>query len=63
VVFSDGTLSLIKIKQRPAGQGGAEAVDFAPVSYARAAQALGAAAAAVSTEEDLAAALLRWPRS
>jgi acetolactate synthase-1/2/3 large subunit len=57
VVFNDGTLSLIKIKQRPAGQGGAEAVDFGPVSYARAAQALGAAAVAVSTEQDLATAL------
>jgi acetolactate synthase-1/2/3 large subunit len=57
VVFNDGTLSLIKIKQRPAGQGGAEAVDFGPVSYARAAQALGAAAVAVNTEQGLAAAL------
>ena len=57
VVFNDGALSLIKIKQRPAGQGGPEAVDFGPVSYARAAQALGAAAVTVSTEKDLAAAL------
>jgi acetolactate synthase-1/2/3 large subunit len=57
VVFNDGALSLIKIKQRPAGQGGAEAVDFGPVSYARAAQALGAEAVAVSTEQELAAAL------
>ena len=57
VVFNDAALSLIKIKQRAAGQGGAEAVDFGPVSYARAAQALGAAAATVSTEKDLAAAL------
>jgi len=57
VVFNDGALSLIKIKQRPAGQGGAEAVDFGPVSYARAAQAMGAAAEAVSTETELAAAL------
>ena len=57
VVFNDGALSLIKIKQRPAGQGGAAAVDFRPVSYARAAQALGAAAVAVSTEKELAAAL------
>jgi acetolactate synthase I/II/III large subunit len=55
-VFNDGALSLIKIKQRPAGQGGAEAVDFGPVSYARAAEALGAAAVAVSTEMELAAA-------
>ncbi len=57
VVFNDGALSLIKIKQRPAGQGGAEAVDFGPVSYARAAQALGAAAATVTTEKELTAAL------
>ena len=57
VVFNDGALSLIKIKQRPAGQGGAEAVDFGPVSYARTAQALGAVGVAVSTEKDLAAAL------
>ena len=57
VVFNDGALSLIKIKQRPAGQGGAGAVDFGPVSYARAAQAMGAVAVAVSTEKELAAAL------
>jgi acetolactate synthase-1/2/3 large subunit len=57
VVFNDGALSLIKIKQRPAGQGGAEAVDFGPVSYARAAEAMGAAAMAVCTETELAAAL------
>jgi acetolactate synthase-1/2/3 large subunit len=57
VVFNDATLSLIKIKQRPAGQGGAEAVDFGPVSYAVAAQAMGAAAAAVGTESELAAAI------
>jgi acetolactate synthase I/II/III large subunit len=57
VVFNDGALSLIKIKQRPAGQGGAEAVDFGPVSYARAAEAMGAAAVAVCTETELAAAL------
>lgn len=56
VVFNDGALSLIKIKQR-AGQGGAEAVDFGPVSYARAAEAMGAAAVTVSTEPELAAAL------
>src|SRR5215469_3270751 len=57
VVFNDGALSLIKIKQRSAGQGGAEAVDFGPVSYARAAEAMGAAAVAASTEMELAAAL------
>jgi acetolactate synthase-1/2/3 large subunit len=57
VVFNDGALSLIKIKQQPTGQGGAEAVDFGPVSYARAAQAMGAAAVAVSAGTELAAAL------
>jgi acetolactate synthase I/II/III large subunit len=57
VVFNDAALSLIEIKQQPAGQGGAEAVRYHPVSFAAAATALGAAGAAVSTEAGLAAAL------
>ncbi|HEY8045175.1 MAG TPA: thiamine pyrophosphate-dependent enzyme [Streptosporangiaceae bacterium] len=57
IVFNDATLSLIKIKQRPAGQGGAEAVDYAPVSFAGVATAMGAAAAAAGTEAELVAAL------
>jgi acetolactate synthase I/II/III large subunit len=57
VVFNDAALSLIEIKQKPAGQGGAEAVRYHPVSFAAAATALGAAGAAVSTEPDLAEAL------
>ena len=57
VVFNDAALSLIKIKQRPAGQGGEEAVRYRPVSFAAAAAALGAAGAAVGTERELAAAL------
>jgi len=57
IVFNDAALSLIKIKQRPAGQGGEEAVRYRPVSFAAAAAALGAAGAAVSTERELAAAL------
>jgi len=57
IVFNDAALSLIKIKQRPAGQGGGEAVDYGPVSFAGAAAAMGAAAAAVSTEAELAGAL------
>ena len=57
IVFNDATLSLIKIKQRPAGQGGAEAVDYGPVSFAGVAIAMGAAAAAVGTEAELATAL------
>ena len=57
IVFNDAALSLIKIKQKPAGQGGDGAVRYRPVSFAAAATAMGAAGAAVSTERELAAAL------
>ena len=57
IVFNDASLSLIKIKQKPAGQGGAEAVDYRPVSFAAAAAAMGAAGATVSTPRELAAEL------
>jgi acetolactate synthase-1/2/3 large subunit len=57
IVFNDATLSLIKIKQRPAGHGGAEAVDYGPVSFAGVAAAMGAAAAAAGTEAELVTAL------
>ena len=57
IVFNDAALSLIKIKQRPPGHGGEEAVRYRPVSFAAAAAALGAAGAAVTTERELAAAL------
>ena len=64
IVFNDAALSLIKLKQKPAGQGGDEAVRYRPVSFAAAATAMGAAGAAATTERDLAAALaaaLRQP--
>ena len=64
IVFNDAALSLIKLKQKPAGQGGDEAVSYRPVSFAVAATAMGAAGAAVTTERDLAtavAAALRRP--
>jgi acetolactate synthase-1/2/3 large subunit len=57
IVFNDAALSLIKIKQRPAGQGGEGAVRYGPVSFAAAAAAMGAAGAAVTTERELATAL------
>ncbi len=57
VVFNDAALSLIKLKQKPAGQGGDEAVGYHPVSFAAAASAMGAAGAEVTTEPGLAAAL------
>jgi acetolactate synthase I/II/III large subunit len=57
VVFNDASLSLIKIKQRPAGQGGAEAADYGRTSFAIAAAAMRAAAASVTDREELAAAL------
>lgn len=64
IVFNDAALSLIKIKQKPAGHGGDEAVSHRPVSFAAAAAAMGAAGAEVATVRDLAAALaaaLRQP--
>ncbi len=64
IVFNDAALSLIKLKQKPAGHGGDEAVSYHPVSFAAAATAMGAAAAAVTTEQGLAtelAAALRRP--
>ncbi len=64
IVFNDAALSLIKLKQKPAGQGDDEAVSYRPVSFAAAATAMGAAGAAVTTERDLAtavAAALRRP--
>jgi acetolactate synthase I/II/III large subunit len=57
VVFNDSALSLIKIKQRPAGQGGAEAASYGPTSFAIAAAAMRAGAASVTNREELAAAL------
>jgi acetolactate synthase I/II/III large subunit len=57
VVFNDATLSLIKVKQRPEGQGGGAAVGYGPVSFARAAAAMGAAAASVNGIAGLVAAL------
>jgi acetolactate synthase-1/2/3 large subunit len=59
VVFNDATLSLIKIKQLPAGQGGADAVGYHPVSFAPVAAAMGAAAASVTDVAGLVAALAR----
>jgi len=57
VVFNDATLSLIKIKQCPTGQGGAEAVCYGPTSFAAMATAMGAAAACVTDVAELTAAL------
>jgi acetolactate synthase I/II/III large subunit len=57
IVFNDAALSLIKIKQRPAGHGGAAAVDYRPVSFAAIATAMGAAGASVAAEDGLVAAL------
>jgi acetolactate synthase-1/2/3 large subunit len=58
VVFNDSALSLIKIKQRPAGHGDAGAVDYRPVSFAAAAAAMGAAGTAVSGVTELRGAVL-----
>jgi acetolactate synthase I/II/III large subunit len=57
VVFNDATLSLIKIKQRPAGHGGPEAVGYGPASFAAIATAMGAAGASVGDTTRLASEL------
>jgi acetolactate synthase I/II/III large subunit len=57
IVFNDAALSLIKLKQKPAGQGGDDAVRYRPVSFAAAATAMGAAGATITTEQGLATAL------
>jgi acetolactate synthase-1/2/3 large subunit len=57
VVFNDAALSLIKIKQSPAGHGGAAAVRYGWASFAAIATAMGAAAASVTDVPGLAAAL------
>jgi acetolactate synthase I/II/III large subunit len=57
VVFNDSALSLIKVKQAPAGQGGEAAVSYGRVSYAGAATALGAVGVTVSDARSLTDAL------
>jgi acetolactate synthase I/II/III large subunit len=57
VVFNDAALSLIKIKQRPAGEGGEAATRYHPASFAAMAAAMGAAAASVGDAAALAAEL------
>jgi acetolactate synthase-1/2/3 large subunit len=53
VVFNDSTLSLIKLKQRPEGNGGAGAVDYRATDYTKIAAAVGIAAAHVETLPEL----------
>ena len=57
VVFNDSALSLIKIKQRPTGQGDEAAVSYGEVSFAQAARALGADGSTVRDTRSLADAL------
>jgi acetolactate synthase I/II/III large subunit len=57
IVFNDAALSLIKIKQRPEGQGGSEAVDYRPVSFPAVARAMGAAGASAASAAELIRAL------
>ena len=62
VVFDDAALSLIEVKQK-AGQGGADAVRFAPVDYAMVASAMGLEATVVTTSAEAGAALASgWDR-
>jgi acetolactate synthase-1/2/3 large subunit len=57
VVLNDAALSLIEVKQRPQGHGGAGAVRYAPVDFAAVAAGLGLAAHAADDAASLAAAL------
>jgi acetolactate synthase-1/2/3 large subunit len=49
VVFDDAALSLIEIKQRPVGHGGARAVRFGPTDWAAVARGFGVPAARVDS--------------
>ncbi|MQA97036.1 MAG: hypothetical protein GEV11_21215 [Streptosporangiales bacterium] len=49
VVFNDSALSLIKVKQRPTGHGGAPAIAYRPVDYAALAAAHGLTSSVVGT--------------
>ena len=57
IVFNDAALSLIKIKQRPAGQGGAEAVGLRPGVLRRGGDRAGGRRGQRRSEADLVAAL------
>src|SRR5262249_26990651 len=61
IVFNDAALSLIKIKQKPAGHGGEAAVRYRPTSFAAAAAAMGAAGAAGTSGRGPSAALAGAP--
>jgi acetolactate synthase-1/2/3 large subunit len=57
VVFNDSALSLIKIKQRPSGQGGDQAIAYRRTDFAAIARGLGLAAATAADEPELRRAL------
>jgi len=57
IVFNDAALSLIEIKQKPEGQGGTNAVHYAPINFAEVAKGMGIRSAEVSSDEELKIAL------
>jgi acetolactate synthase-1/2/3 large subunit len=57
IVFNDASLSLIRVKQRPAGHGDERAVRFSPVDFAAVARGLGLSSTSVRTTDELATAL------
>lgn len=48
VVFNDGALSLVRVKQRPSGHGGPRAVEYSPIDFAEVASAMGVRSARVA---------------
>jgi len=57
LVFNDAALSLIEIKQKPEGQGGNNAVHYAPINFAQVGEGMGIRSVGVATEAELRAAL------
>jgi acetolactate synthase-1/2/3 large subunit len=57
VVFNDGALSLIEIKQKPGGHGGHNAVRYRAIDFAAIAAGVGVASQVASTRDELALAL------
>ena len=63
IVFNDSTLSLIKLKQRPEGNGGSGAVDYRATDYTMIAASVGLAATRIGNVDELGRALLASSQS
>lgn len=57
LVFNDSALSLIEIKQKAEGQGGKNAVHYAPINFAQVGEGMGLRSVEVTNDDELRAAL------